>query len=629
MFYEGKIWVGTGEHPVCLLPQMANRHGLIAGATGTGKTVSLKILAEGFSEMGVPVFLSDVKGDLSGMVRPGEHSDALAERLAGCGVPSFRYQAFPTVFWDVYGEQGHPVRATVSEMGPLLLSRMLGLNETQTGVMNILFRVADDEGMLLLDVKDLKAMLAYLGEHARDYTLQYGNVSVATVGAIQRAVAVLEDQGGDRFFGEPALNIADWMQLDEDGKGVINVLAAEKLLRNPTMYSTFLLWMLSELYEALPEQGDSDKPRMVFFFDEAHLLFNNCSKSLLEKVEQVVRLIRSKGVGVYFITQSPADVPMTILGQLGNRIQHALRAYTPLDQKAVNVAAQTFRTNPKFDTEEAITTLKTGEALVSFLDASGAPGVVDRATILPPQSFMGAIDQELRATFIETSPFCGVYDQVIDRQSAYEMLVGAFQKEQVKPAAPVLEVQVSTEQPVMSKPQGFMVFDPATGSYVQRELPTMTPLPSQAAVRQPAPVPTLQVPQQPTVQQMPVMVFDASSGQYVQRMMTMQLDPATGNYVAVQPQSAVPVDPKAAEKAAKDAEKQRKAAEKAEKDRLAEERRKRSDELREERAERARRNDSLLGRVKNTAIATASREVTRSVTRGIMGSISSLFGGKR
>ncbi len=633
MLYEGKIWAGTGENPVCLLPQMANRHGLIAGATGTGKTVSLKVLAEGFSEMGVPVFLSDVKGDLSGMVRPGEHSDALAERLASCGVPSFRYQAFPTVFWDVYGEQGHPVRATVSEMGPLLLSRMLGLNETQTGVMNILFRVADDEGMLLLDVKDLKAMLAYLGEHARDYTLQYGNVSVATVGAIQRAVAVLEDQGGDQFFGEPALNIADWMQLDEDGKGVINVLAADRLLRNPTMYSTFLLWMLSELYEALPEQGDGDKPRMVFFFDEAHLLFNNCSKSLMEKVEQVVRLIRSKGVGVYFITQSPADVPMTILGQLGNRIQHALRAYTPLDQKAVKVAAQTFRANPKFDTEEAITTLKTGEALVSFLDESGAPGVVDRATILPPQSFMGAIDSELRATFIETSPFFGVYDQAIDRESAYEMLAGAFQKEQIKPAAPV-QVQVSTEQPVMSKPQGFMVFDPATGSYVQRQLPTMTPLPQQPAVSQRPAVPTLQVPQQPVapqpaVQQMPVMVFDAASGQYVQRMMTMQLDPATGNYIAVQPQAAAPVDPKAAAKAEKEAEKQRKAAEKAEKERVAEERRRRADELREERAERARRNDSLLGRVKNTAIATASREVTRSVTRGILGSISSLFGGKR
>ena len=625
MLYDGKIWVCTGEQPACLLPRMANRHGLIAGATGTGKTVSLKVLAEGFSDMGVPVFLADVKGDLSGMARPGEHSDALAERLAQCGVPSFRYQAYPTVFWDVYGEQGHPVRATVSEMGPLLLSRMLGLNDTQAGVLNILFRVADDEGMLLLDIKDLKAMLAYLGEHARDYTLNYGNVSTATVGAIQRAVAVLEDQGGDLFFGEPALDLADWLQLDEEGRGVINILAADRLMRSPVMYATFLLWMLSELYELLPEVGDQDKPRMVFFFDEAHLLFDSCSKTLLEKIEQVVRLIRSKGVGVYFITQSPADIPMSILGQLGNRVQHALRAYTPLDQKAVKVAAQTFRTNPAFDTEEAITQLKTGEALVSFLDETGAPGVVSRATILPPQSYMSAIDAQLRRTFIETSPLYGVYDEPVDRQSAYEMLVSSFRREQVQPAAPVLQpaqVQVSTAQPVMSRPQGFMVYDPATGGYVQKQLSGMTPLPQ---------VPTLQVeqPAQPQVQQMPVMVFDAASGQYVQRMMAMQLDPATGNYVAVQPQQAAPVDARAAERAEKEAEKQRKAEEKAEKERIAEERRRRADELREERAERARRNDSLLGRVKNTAISTASREVTRELTRGILGSISGLFGGKK
>ena len=625
MLYDGKIWVGTGEQPACLLPRMANRHGLIAGATGTGKTVSLKVLAEGFSDMGVPVFLADVKGDLSGMARPGEHSDAMAERLAQCGVPSFRYQAYPTVFWDVYGEQGHPVRATVSEMGPLLLSRMLGLNDTQAGVLNILFRVADDEGMLLLDIKDLKAMLAYLGEHARDYTLNYGNVSTATVGAIQRAVAVLEDQGGDLFFGEPALDLADWLQLDEEGRGVINILAADRLMRSPVMYATFLLWMLSELYELLPEVGDQDKPRMVFFFDEAHLLFDSCSKTLLEKIEQVVRLIRSKGVGVYFITQSPADIPMSILGQLGNRVQHALRAYTPLDQKAVKVAAQTFRTNPAFDTEEAITQLKTGEALVSFLDETGAPGVVSRATILPPQSYMSAIDAQLRRTFIETSPLYGVYDEPVDRQSAYEMLVSSFRREQVQPAAPVLQhaqVQVSTAQPVMSRPQGFMVYDPATGGYVQKQLSGMTPLPQ---------VPTLQVeqPAQPQVQQMPVMVFDAASGQYVQRMMAMQLDPATGNYVAVQPQQAAPVDARAAERAEKEAEKQRKAEEKAEKERIAEERRRRADELREERAERARRNDSLLGRVKNTAISTASREVTRQLTRGILGSISGLFGGKK
>lgn len=622
MLYEDKIWLGTGSAPVCLLPQMANRHGLIAGATGTGKTVTLKVMAEGFSEMGVPVFLSDAKGDLSGMVLPGQHRDGMAERLAGCGVPSFQYRSFPTVFWDVYGEKGHPVRATVSEMGPLLLSRMLGLNETQTGVMNILFRVADDEGMLLLDIKDLKAMLAYLGEHAKDYTLNYGHVSSATIGAIQRAVAMVEDQGGDLFFGEPALNIADWMQLDETGRGVINILAADKLAGRPTMYSTFLLWMLSELYELLPEVGDCAKPRMVFFFDEAHLLFDNCSKSLLEKVEQVVRLIRSKGVGVYFVTQNPADIPVSVLGQLGNCVLHALRAYTPLDQRAVKAAAQAFRPNPAFDTEEVLTTLGVGEALVSCLDATGVPGMVERATILPPQSLMGTAGDEAIRRVIENSPFFGVYDEPVDRQSAYEMLVGMFQKEQ--PRFTPEQVQISTAQPTISRPQGFMVFDVATGQYVQKPIPTMTPVPA-------APVPQPVAQQaQPAVQQMPVMVYDPASGQYIQQMMPMQLNPVTGNYVPAPQQPAVPAyDAKAAEKAAKDAEKERKAAEKAEKERIAAERRQRADELREERAERARRNDSVLGRMKNTAISTVSREVTRQFTRGIMGSVSSIFGGKR
>ena len=414
MLQDNKIWVGTcAGGPVYLLPSMANRHGLIAGATGTGKTVSLKVLAESFSDLGVPVFLSDIKSDLSGMVKPGEAGEALEKRLAGCGVPegAFTYHAYPSVFWDVYGEEGHPIRATVENMGSLLLSRMLGLNETQSGVMNILFRVAREIRYPLINLADLKYMLVYIGEHAKEFTLKYGNVSSASVGAIQRAVAVLEDQGGDAFFGEPAIEIEDWIQTDPvSEKGRINILAADRLFNNPTMYSTFLLWMLTELYDFLPERGDADKPRIVFFFDEAHLLFNNCSKALMEKIEQVVRLIRSKGVGVYFITQSPADIPMTILGQLGNRIQHALRAYTPLDQKAVKVAAQTFRTNPAFDTEEAITTLKTGEALVSFLDEHGAPGVVERATILPPQSFMGAIDDELRNRVIESSPVARKYD---------------------------------------------------------------------------------------------------------------------------------------------------------------------------------------------------------------------------
>ncbi len=624
MLYEGKIWVGTGENPVFLLPQMANRHGLIAGATGTGKTVSLKVLAEGFSNMGVPVFLADIKGDLAGMVEVGAHSDGIAKRLVKCGVPSFQYCDFPSVFWDVYGKQGHPVRATVSEMGPTLLARMLGLNDTQAGVLSILFRIADDEGMLLLDLKDLKAMLAYIGENARDYTLDYGNISTASVGAIQRAVGVLEDEGGDRFFGEPALNIADWMQVSGDGKGVINILAADELFQHPKMYSTFMLWMLSELYELLPEAGDLDKPRMVFFFDEAHLLFNDCPPALLEKLEQVVRLIRSKAVGVYFITQNPCDIPMSVLGQLGNRIQHALRAYTPLDQKAVRTAAQTFRTNPSFDTGEAITQLKTGEALVSFLDEDGAPGVVERATILPPQSSMNAISDEVRAEEIRTSYFAGVYDEAIDRQSAYEQLAASFQQTawqpSWQPAAP--QVQVSTAAPTVTKPQGFMVFDPVTGGYVQRELPQME-------LAQPAApaVPTLQTPSepaQPAIQQMPVMMFDPTTGQYRQQMMAMQLDPATGNYVPAQQAMTAPVQTKPLsarelEKQREAAEKARKEAEKAEKARKAEERRVRADELREERAARARKNDSVLGRVQNTAISTVTREITKSLTRGLMG----------
>lgn len=649
MLYEGAIWLGTGEHPVCLLPQMANRHGLIAGATGTGKTVSLKVLAEGFSEMGVPVFLADIKGDLAGMVQPGTHSDAIAKRLTQCGVPTFEYRAFPTVFWDVFGKEGHPVRTTVSEMGPTLLARLMNLNETQAGVLSILFRVADDENMLLLDLKDLKAMLAYVGEHAKEYTLDYGNVSMASVGAIQRAVAMLEDEGGNAFFGEPALNIADWMQVDESGRGVINILAADVLYRKPRLYSTFLLWMLSELYELLPECGDLDKPRMVFFFDEAHLLFDDCPKALLETLEQVVRLIRSKGVGVYFVTQNPCDIPMSILGQLGNRVQHALRAYTPLDQKAVRTAAMTFRANPAFDTAEAITTLKTGEALVSFLDADGAPSIVERATILPPQSAMNAIDDTTRQSCIETSPFRGVYDTPIDRVSAYEMLAGAFQKEQLAaPEAPIAP-QVTTAEPTISRPEAFLVFDPQTGHYVQREAAqpvqsaqpasdSGTPRPAWMTAEEPArpawqnqqaaqpvqAVPTLNVQQAPQVQNMLVMVYDPTSGQYVQKMMPMQLDPATGNYVPAQTQPAATT--KAQER---EAEKQRKAAEKAEKERQAEERRKHADELREERAARARKNDSVLGRVQNTAINTATREVTRQVTRGILGGITGLFGGKK
>ena len=618
MLSNGTIWVGTGENqPVCLLPQMANRHGLIAGATGTGKTITLKVLAEGFSDMGVPVFLSDIKGDLSGMVKPGENNEKVASRLMAVGATDFKYQAYPTVFWDVYGEQGHPIRATVSEMGPILLGRMLNLNETQVGVLNILFRVADAEQMLLLDIKDLKAMLAYVGANADQYTLNYGNVSKQSIGAIQRALAVLEDQGGGLFFGEPALNIADWIYIDESGRGNINILACDKLFLNPLMYSTFLLWMLSELYEALPEQGDSAQPRMVFFFDEAHLLFNDCSKQLMDKIEQVVRLIRSKGVGVYFITQNPSDIPMAVLSQLGNRVQHALRAFTPLDQKAVKVAAQTFRANPAFDTEQAITQLQTGEALVSFLDEGGAPGVVSRTTIMPPQSFMGTIDANLRQTFIQTSPFHGLYEQAIDRESAYEYLAGILT--QGKPAAPAAPAPPPAA-PVMAAPiaavpsTAFMVFDPATGQYVQRQMETAPPIaPPQA------PVPMAPVAQQ-TIQQN-VLVLDPATGQYVQKQMTMALDPATGQYVPV----VTEAEKKAAEKVQREAtaaaEKARREAEKAEKDRIAEERRQKADALRDERAERARANNSVLGRVKNTAINQVTRTVTNELTRGLMGSL--------
>ena len=440
MLYNGKIWIGSCENgtPVYLLPSMANRHGLIAGATGTGKTVSLKVLAESFSDMGVPVFLSDIKSDLSGMVMDGTPTEAIDKRLGKCGVPKdvFKYTSYPTEYWDVYGEQGIPIRATVQDMGPLLMSRMLNLNETQSGVMNIAFRVAARENIPLEHLQDLKNLLIHVGENAKEYTLEYGNVSAASVGAIQRAVGVLEDQGGNVFFREPAIDINDWIQVDPASKrGKINILCADRLFNNPTMYSTFLLWMLTKLYDLLPERGDADKPIVVFFFDEAHLLFNNCSRSLMEKIEQVVRLVRSKGVGVYFITQSPADIPMTILGQLGNRIQHALRAYTPLDQKAVKVAAQTFRTNPSFDTEEAITTLKTGEALVSFLDEHGAPSVVERATILPPQSYMGAISQEIRRMVINASPMKDKYD---DAEPADDP---GTQEQPTPPAPPVPQVQ--------------------------------------------------------------------------------------------------------------------------------------------------------------------------------------------
>ncbi|MGA7983285.1 MAG: helicase HerA-like domain-containing protein [Chromatiaceae bacterium] len=419
------ILVGQGDVPVHILPRMANRHGLVAGATGTGKTVTLQRLAESFSRIGVPVFVADVKGDLAGISQAGGNNAKVAERVAEMRLEAqegFIYAACPVTFWDILGEQGHPVRTTLSEMGPLLLARLLELNDVQEGVLNIVFKVADENGWLLLDLKDLRALLGYVADSADSLRSTYGNVSKASVGAIQRRLLGLEGQGAEHLFGEPALNIADLMQTDEHGRGVVNVLAADQLIQTPELYATFLLWLLSELFEQLPEVGDPEKPRLVFFFDEAHLLFDDAPKVLLDKVEQVVRLIRSKGVGVYFVTQNPADVPDSVLGQLGNRLQHALRAYTPKDQKAVRVAAQTFRPNPKIDIERVITELGVGEALASTLDEEGTPTVVERILVAPPGSRIGPITLAERQALMRGSLVQGIYDHPVDRESAYEIL---------------------------------------------------------------------------------------------------------------------------------------------------------------------------------------------------------------
>ena len=405
-----------------LLPALANRHGLITGATGTGKTVTLQTMAESFSKIGVPVFMADVKGDLAGISQPGTVSDKMAAILKERDLAQPEPLACPTMLWDVFGEQGHPVRATVSDMGPLLLGRMLNLNETQAGVLNLVFKIADDNGMLLLDLKDLRAMLQYVGDNASEFTTKYGNVSAASVGAIQRGLMQIESQGGDHFFGEPMLNISDFMQTDNAGHGMVNILAADKLMNSPRLYATFLLWMLSELFEQLPEIGDPEQPKLVFFFDEAHLLFNDAPKALVERIELVVRLVRSKGVGVYFVTQNPLDIPDTVLAQLGNRVQHALRAYTPRDQKAVKATAQTMRQKPGLDIEAAITELAVGEALVSFLDAQGRPSITERVYVLPPGSQIGPISVQQRQQLRQDSLVAGVYEKEIDRASAYEMI---------------------------------------------------------------------------------------------------------------------------------------------------------------------------------------------------------------
>ena len=414
--------IAKGKDEIAVLPRMANRHGLIAGATGTGKTVTLRVLAEQFSRIGVPVFLADVKGDLSGIALPGGDRPELKEQAAQLGLADFTFDDRPAVFWDVFGQQGHPVRATVSEMGPLLLARVLNLNEVQSGVLTLIFKIADDNGLLLLDLKDLRAMSQFAGENASALKTGYGNISAASIGAIQRGLLALEDQGGATFFGEPALDLNDLIQTDSRGRGVINVLAADRLMQSPTLYATFLLWMLSELYESLPEVGDPERPKLVFFFDEAHLLFEDAPKALKDKIEQVVRLIRSKGVGIYFVTQNPLDVPDTVLGQLGNRVQHALRAFTPRDQKAVRAAAETFRANPDVNVEKAITELAVGEALVSVLDAKGAPTPVERARIYPPQSRLMPLTSEERVGLIKASVLYGHYEKSVDRESAYEKL---------------------------------------------------------------------------------------------------------------------------------------------------------------------------------------------------------------
>ncbi|MDO4814706.1 MAG: DUF853 family protein [Gemella sp.] len=444
-----KIAKTSENKDVLMYGNKLNRHGIIAGATGTGKTISLKVLTEQFSKAGIPVFLADIKGDLATLAKSGSLEGKVAERVSSMGLDDFANQGYPVRLWDVFQEKGHPIRATISEMGPLLLARLLELNETQTGILNIAFRVADDKGLLLIDMKDLKAMLNDLAENSSEYSTQYGNITKQSIGAIQRSLLTLEDQGGDDFFGEPAIDLADFMQLNQDGKGFINILMAQKLFGSPKLYSTFLLWMLTELFEMLPEVGDLDKPKMIFFFDEAHLLFNDAPKAFVERVEQVVRLIRSKGVGIYFVTQNPVDIPENILGQLGNRIQHALRAYTPKEIKAVKLAAATFRPNPNLDTAAALTELKVGEALISCLNEEGQPEIVERASVRPPESFIGAVDESEYTALINNSPMEAKYRTSFDRESAFEILSNKVAQQTAQAEAQ----QTNQTQPQAQEPQ--------------------------------------------------------------------------------------------------------------------------------------------------------------------------------
>jgi len=443
MKQDNKLWIAGSQPQVFIQPAMANRHGVISGATGTGKSVTLKVMAESFSDLGVPVFLADIKGDMSGLCLIGQDSPKMQERIAKFPITDWKYKPYPTAFFDVFGKQGHPVRVTVSEMGPLLLGRMMELSDVQRSVLSMVFRIADAQGLLLLDLKDLRLMLQYVGDNADSFTLEFGNVSKATIGTIQRSLALLQDQGADMFFGEPGFSITDWIRTDDSGRGYVNILTATSLFTHPLLYSTFLLWLLSELYETMPEAGDLDKPKMVFFFDEAHLLFRDAPPFLLEKVEQVIRLIRSKGIGVYFITQSPADIPEGVLAQLGNRVQHALRAYTPAEQKNIHAAAQAFRVNPAFDTETVLTELGVGEALVSFLDEKGVPGIVERAFILPPQSFIGPAGDLNIAAHVQGSPLYGKYETVLDRESAYELLMKKYQLQKTTEEAAIQQKAAS------------------------------------------------------------------------------------------------------------------------------------------------------------------------------------------
>ena len=469
-----KLLIAKGEAECFILPRMANRHGLITGATGTGKTVSLQVIAENFSRIGVPVFMADVKSDLAGLSQPGVATPKIAERIMKLGLGDYPLGGSPVTFWDVFGEQGHPVRTTVSDMGPLLLSRILNLNEVQTGVLTLVFKIADDNGLLLLDFKDLRSMCQFVGDSAGEFETEYGRISTASIGTIQRNLLTLDDQGGDKLFGEPALNLDDMMQTDAEGRGMINILVADKLMLTPRVYATFLLWMLSELYENMPEVGDLEKPKFVFFFDEAHLLFTDAPQVLLEKIEQVIRLIRSKGIGVYFVTQNPLDIPDITLTQLGNRIQHALRAFTPRDQKAVKAAATTFRQNPKIDVETAITELGVGEALVSFLDEKGQPGIVERAFVLPPRSQIGPISTDIRRQVISRSVLYGHYERAIDRESAYELL---------KQRAERVAAQEQAQQP-QRDPWTVPVPQPTTRpSYPPPSYPDYPPAPRRPAGR--------------------------------------------------------------------------------------------------------------------------------------------------